>query len=63
MPDPTLPQDDRVLTPAGSEPYDEDDLVMIFALQHYLFCPRQGTWDGGSFPARERGLSPRHVHQ
>jgi len=22
-------------------PYDEDDLVMISALQHYLFCPRQ----------------------
>jgi CRISPR-associated exonuclease Cas4 len=26
---------------SSSALYDEDDLVMISALQHYLFCPRQ----------------------
>lgn len=42
MPDSILPPPDGSNPiPAGSEPYDEDDLVMISALQHYLFCPRQ----------------------
>ena len=27
--------------PHGTVLYDEDDLVMISALQHFLFCPRQ----------------------
>lgn len=37
---------ERILVQSGQQSslpgvYDEDDLVMISALQHYLFCPRQ----------------------
>lgn len=37
---------ERILEQSGQQSsrprlYDEDDLVMISALQHYLFCPRQ----------------------
>lgn len=32
---------DSVLQSSSPALYDEDDLVMISALQHYLFCPRQ----------------------
>ena len=27
--------------PVAATSYEDDDLVMISALQHYLFCPRQ----------------------
>jgi len=30
-----------ILKTSDPPPYDEDDLVLISALQHFLFCPRQ----------------------
>ena len=48
--------------------YDEDDLVMISALQHYLFCPRrcalvhiEQQWQENKFTAEGRVLHER-VH-
>lgn len=48
--------------------YDEDDLVMISALQHYLFCPRrcalvhiEQQWQENRFTAEGRILHER-VH-
>ena len=56
--------------PPSSTPklYDEDDLVMISALQHFLFCPRQCAlihieqhWQENRFTAEGRILHER-VH-
>jgi CRISPR-associated exonuclease Cas4 len=39
MTDRILEQSNRHSSPLAL--YNEDNLAMIFALQHYLFCPRQ----------------------
>ena len=48
--------------------YDEDDFIMISALQHYLFCPRQCAlvhieqqWTENQYTAEGRVLHDR-VH-
>ncbi|WP_373500913.1 CRISPR-associated protein Cas4 [Desulfococcus sp.] len=41
MHDPLVHQNEDRLPPAEAIRHDEVDLVMISALQHYLFCPRQ----------------------
>lgn len=53
---------------SSSALYDEDDLVMISALQHYLFCPRrcalvhiEQQWQENRFTAEGRILHER-VH-
>lgn len=41
MDDPMAREQDGRPPPPDTKNYEEDDLVMISALQHYLFCPRQ----------------------
>ena len=64
---------ERILEQSGQQSslpglYDEDDLVMISALQHYLFCPRrcalvhiEQQWQENRFTAEGRILHER-VH-
>jgi len=64
---------ERILEQSGPQSslpglYDEDDLVMISALQHYLFCPRrcalvhiEQQWQENRFTAEGRILHER-VH-
>jgi CRISPR-associated exonuclease Cas4 len=41
MPDPLLVSEDNPSSTAAAERYGDDDLIMISALQHFMFCPRQ----------------------
>lgn len=61
-------QGDSIINTTGPPLYHEDDLVMISALQHYLFCPRQcglihieQVWAENQFTAEGRILHER-VH-